>query len=124
MGRDRNENGTRPRASRAWPGSLGRPCWICRAMGLRGEIDYSLPPTHPYSFEVDHLVPVSMGGDLYDRDNIDATHRCCNQWRSNRSVEQAMEIARRRRHGRRGWGVWILGHRGREAPPRHRGPGT
>ena len=123
MGRDRNENGTRSRANRAWPGSLGRPCWICRAMGLRGEIDYSLPPTHPYSFEVDHLVPVSMGGDLYDRDNIDATHRCCNQWRSNRSVEEVMEIARLRRR-QRGWGVWILGHRGREAPPRHRGPGT
>ena len=44
MGRDRNENGTRPRASRAWPGSLGRPCWICRAMGLRGEIATPFPP--------------------------------------------------------------------------------
>jgi hypothetical protein len=63
-------------------------------MGLRGEIDYSLPPTHPYSFEVDHLVPVSMGGDLYDRDNIDATHRCCNQWRGNRGVEEVLAIAR------------------------------
>jgi len=53
---------------------------------------------------VDYLVPVSMGGDLYDRDNIDATHRCCNQWRSNRSVEEVMEIARLRRR-QRGWGV-------------------
>ena len=99
MGRDRNENGTRSRANRAWLRSLGRPRRICRAMGLRGEIGYSLPPTHPYSFEVDHLVPVSMGGELYDRDNIDATHRCRNQWRSNRSVEEVMEIARLRRGG-------------------------
>jgi hypothetical protein len=65
---------------------------------------HSLPPTHPDSFEVDHLVPVNMGGNLYDRDNIDATHRCFNQWRSNRSVEEVMEIARLRRR-QRGWGV-------------------
>lgn len=79
---------------RRWLRSQGRPCWICRAFGKPGTIDYSLPAGHPYSFEVDELVPVSMGGSPTSRANVDAAHRCCNQWRSNKSVAEVLALAK------------------------------
>jgi len=90
----RNANGSRYRKGRAALRARGEPCWICRAFGRAGDIDYSLPARHPYSFELDHLVPISKGGDPYDPRNQAATHRCCNEWRGNRSVEEVMAIAR------------------------------
>lgn len=75
------------------------PCWICRAFGLPGDIDYSLPAGDPRSFELDHLVPVSKGGAPYDLRNCAASHRSCNEWRSNRSVAEVMEIATASRSG-------------------------
>lgn len=44
-------------------------------------IDYGLPPGDPRAFECDEIVPVSRGGSPYDRANVDASHRCCNNWR-------------------------------------------
>lgn len=79
---------------RKWLRSQGRPCWICRAFGRPGHIDYSLPAGHPLSFEVDELVPVSKGGSPTSRANVDAAHRRCNQWRGNRSVDEVLRIAR------------------------------
>ena len=85
-----------------------RPCWICRAMGRTGTIDYSLRFPHPYSFEMDELIPVSkyqLGGYpsakacALDYKNLAATHRCCNQWRSNRTVDEVMRIAMSRAGG-------------------------
>lgn len=90
----RCSNGNARRKLRSWLMAQGRPCWICRAFGLDGEIDYSLPARHPLSFEVDELVPVSMGGSPLDRSNVDAAHRRCNQWRGNKSVAQVLMIAR------------------------------
>ena len=90
----RYSNGSRRRALRSWLRSQGRPCWICREFGRSGEIDYSLPAGHPMSFEVDELDPVSLGGDPLDPSNVDAAHRCCNQWRGNRTVAQVRAIAR------------------------------
>ena len=90
----RNSNGNARRKLRMWLRSQGRPCWICQAFGRNGDIDYSLPARHPYSFEVDELVPVSKGGSPIDRSNVDAAHRCCNQWRGNKSVAEVMRIAR------------------------------
>ena len=89
----RRANGTRRDALRMWLRSQGRPCWICRAFGRSGFIDYSLPSGHPMSFEVDELVPVSKGGSPLSRSNVDAAHRCCNQWRSNKSVEEVLRLA-------------------------------
>ena len=89
----RYANGTKRRSIRTWLRSQGRPCWICRAFGRPGYIDYSLPAGHPYSFEVDELVPVSKGGSPTSRGNVDAAHRCCNQWRSNKTVEQVLAMA-------------------------------
>lgn len=90
----RRSNGTRRDAVRSWLRSQRRPCWICRAFGRSGEIDYSLPARHPLSFEVDELVPVSLGGSPFARSNVDAAHRCCNQWRSNKTVDEVLRIAR------------------------------
>lgn len=88
----------------------GRPCWICRAMGRDGAIDYSLRYPHPYSFAVDELVPVSrywLGGyptaaaAALDYDNLAATHKCCNEWRGNKTVDEVLAIARGRIAGAR-----------------------
>ena len=94
MANPRSSNGNARRKLRLWLKSQGRPCWICQAFGRDAEIDYSLPSRHPYSFEVDELVPVSKGGSPFDRNNVDAVHRRCNQWRGNRSVAEVMRIAR------------------------------
>lgn len=75
----------------------GRGCWICRAFGRRDSIDYDLPPGHPMSFELDELIPVSKGGSPYLYANVDATHRACNQWRSNKDVAEVLRIARGRK---------------------------
>lgn len=93
----RRANGTRRDAVRSWLRAQGRPCWICRAFGKVGTIDYSLPAGHPLSFECDELVPVSKGGSPYLRSNVDAAHRCCNQWRGARPVAEVLEIAARSR---------------------------
>ena len=92
-GNPRASNGNARRKAVAWLRAQGRPCWICQAFGRPASIDYSLPAGHPGSFEVDELVPVSRGGSPTDHANLAATHRACNEWRSNRSVEWVMEQA-------------------------------
>jgi hypothetical protein len=80
-----------------------RPCWICRAFGKTGRINYSLRFPHPYSFVLDELVPVSkywMGGyqsaeaAALDYNNLAAAHKVCNEWRGNKTVDEVMAIAR------------------------------
>lgn len=90
----RYANGNARTKLRRWLMAQGRPCWICRAFGRDGTIDYTLPRGHPYAFEVDELIPISKGGSPIDRNNVDATHRRCNQWRSNKSVATVLRIAR------------------------------
>lgn len=77
----RYANGAARRKVRAWLRAQGRPCHIC---GMA--IDYSLPAGHPMSFEVDEIVPVSLGGSPYDRDNVAAAHRICNERRGNKPI--------------------------------------
>ena len=38
------------------------------------------------SFEVDEIVPVSLGGDPLDFANVAAAHRICNQRRGNKPL--------------------------------------
>ena len=66
-------------------------------------IDPSLPAGHPLCFELDELVPVSKGGSPVDMRNVAGSHRCCNQWRSARSVETVERI---RAEGLRRYGRW------------------
>jgi len=91
----RKSNGHRWRQDVDWLRAQGRGCWICREFGRPDAIDYALPPSHPMSFSADHLVPVSKGGSLYDRENLDAAHKACNVWRRDRSVAEVIAIARR-----------------------------
>lgn len=77
-------NGSARRKLRKWLRDQGRPCHIC---GL--PIDYGLPAGDPMSFEVDELVPVSKGGSPYERGNVDAAHRICNERRGNRDLSAA-----------------------------------
>ena len=91
----RRSNGTARTKLRRWLKAQGRPCWICVAFGRKGDIDYSLPHTHPFAFEVDELVPIALGGDP----------RCCNEWRGAMTVEQVLaEAARGPTHNRRSEG--------------------
>lgn len=110
-GNARRSNGSRRNANRARMRAEGRGCWICRAFGRPDAIDYSLPARHPMSFELDELVPVSkywLGGYAtpeacaMDYANNDATHRCCNNWRKNKTVAQVLELAARARAGKKG----------------------
>jgi 5-methylcytosine-specific restriction endonuclease McrA len=54
----------------------------CTACGV--ELDLSLPRTHPASAQVDHIIPVSRGGAMYDRANLTSMCRACNREKSDR----------------------------------------
>lgn len=51
-------------------------CWLCG-----GAIDKALRFPHPWSFSVDHVIPVEMGGAQNDRNNMRAAHLRHNQER-------------------------------------------
>ena len=66
--------GSRRRKLRARLKAMRLPCAICG-----GPIDYDLPAGDPMSFEVDEIVPVSLGGSELDWTNLQPAHRVCNQ---------------------------------------------
>ena len=96
----RRTNGAARDKVRARLKAEGRGCWICRAFGRPDAINYDLPAGHPGAFEVDELIPVSKGGSPLEYDNLEATHRGCNEWRGNRSVAEVINIAKGVGHGR------------------------
>lgn len=49
-------------------------CAICHRV-----IDVDAPAFSPLAVEVDHIVPRSRGGSLYDVDNLQLTHSKCNR---------------------------------------------
>ena len=75
----RRANGHRRDQVRRWLKAQALPCALC-GQG----IDYGLPPGHPLSFEVDEIVPVSLGGSPFDRANVQPAHRICNERKGNR----------------------------------------
>lgn len=96
----RTTDGNARRKLRAWLRDQGYPCALCGA-----PIDYSLPAGHPDAYEMDEVVPVSRYWlHLYNRqqrcwagpyesgkaaalarENVQATHRHCNQEKGNRT---------------------------------------
>ena len=72
-------NGSRRRKLRARLKAMRLPCAICG-----GPIDYDLPAGDPMSFEVDEIVPVSLGGSELDWTNLQPAHRVCNQRKGNK----------------------------------------
>lgn len=75
----RRANSTRRNKLRARIKAQGLPCALCG-----GPIDYSLPAGDPMSYEVDEIIPVSLGGDPLDIDNCQPVHRICNQRKGNK----------------------------------------
>jgi len=49
-------------------------CAICHTF-----IDLDAPAFSPLAVEVDHIVPRSRGGSLYELDNLQLTHSKCNR---------------------------------------------
>lgn len=70
--------------------ALGDPCARCGH-----NIDPTLDPRHPLSFTLDHIAPLSRGGDLLDPANARAMHRRCNSARGNRVGPQPIKTSRR-----------------------------
>ncbi|MDN5858588.1 MAG: HNH endonuclease [Pseudonocardia sp.] len=66
-------------------------CWICG-----DEIDMSLSGLSAMGATGDHIVPVSDGGALLDRDNVRAAHNVCNRRRHVRYKQQKRMEARGR----------------------------
>lgn len=81
------DNGTRRRALRARVLQAHDRCAIC---GL--PVDKAVRTPHPLSAEVDEIVPVSKGGSPLAFDNLQLAHRCCNRWRSDRSMRYVKEL--------------------------------
>lgn len=48
-------------------------CWLCGH-----PLNKTLPRDHPLAAVVDHVIPLSKGGDPLDRANLRAAHRRCN----------------------------------------------
>ena len=71
--------------------ALGLPCWLCGH-----NIDGTLDARHRMSFTLDHLVPLSRGGDLLDPANARSAHRACNSSRGNRPATRTPQRASRR----------------------------
>ena len=83
----RYKNGALRRKYRARFKAMGAPCGICG--GKLGPIHYDEPSdaSHPLSFVIDEIIPVSKaefygyksGGDAAaDWNNLQPAHRCCN----------------------------------------------
>ena len=56
-------------------------CWLCLK-----PVDTKLPHGLPESPEVDEVLPVSKGGDPYDRKNCRLAHRLCQATKSEATV--------------------------------------
>lgn len=57
-------------------------CAICHKL-----IDVEAPAFSPLAVEVDHIVPRSRGGALYEIDNLQLTHSVCNRKKGSRMAE-------------------------------------
>jgi 5-methylcytosine-specific restriction endonuclease McrA len=83
-------NGRPYRRLCAWQRSLGLPCWICGH-----HIDLTLDARSAWSFTLDHMIPLSKGGDLLDPANARSAHRRCNSARGNRTAPRLTGTSRR-----------------------------
>ena len=93
MGNPRRVNGYKRDMLRKRVAALGLPCALCGQ-----PIDYTLTTyidpkdgkrkRHPLSYELDEIVPISKGGSHVDIDNVQPTHRICNQKRGNRMLHR------------------------------------
>ena len=59
---------------------------VCHLCGTK--VDKSLPAGLPGSPEVDEIIPVSLGGDPFDRSGCRLSHKSCNARRGNMTVSE------------------------------------
>lgn len=57
------------------------PCYLCG-----NDIDYTLKSPDPWSFEIDHIIPLTLGG-TDDLDNLGPSHRQCNRNKGARAYD-------------------------------------
>ncbi len=67
-------NGRNRRDYRRAVTTLRRTATVCHLCGQG--IDPDLPPSHPWAFTADHVVPVGLGGDILGQ--LQPAHRTCN----------------------------------------------
>ena len=91
MNNPRRSNSTKRNKLRAQVLREETNCWLCGQF-----VDVKLKAGLPESPEVDEILPVSLGGNPYDRSNTRLAHRLCNQKRSNKLPAEAIEAARNR----------------------------
>jgi 5-methylcytosine-specific restriction endonuclease McrA len=72
----RNDNTRWRNARRRTIARSGGACQLCG-----DPLAPQAPAKHPDATEVDHIVPLSQGGDPYSLDNLRAVHRRCHQKR-------------------------------------------
>lgn len=60
--------------------------WVCALCGV--PIPKDVGPQHPLHASIDHIVPLSKGG-AHSPLNVQAAHRICNGWKSDRIVAAA-----------------------------------
>lgn len=87
-------NGRRYRTLCKEQRALGLPCWWC-GQDIRYDITGPLASRHRWAFTLDHLVPLSRGGDLLDPANARSAHRYCNSARGNRTAIKQARASRR-----------------------------
>lgn len=61
-------------------------CALCHTF-----IDVEAPAFSPLAVEVDHIVPRSRGGSLYELENLQLTHSKCNRKKGARMAEDYAE---------------------------------
>ncbi|MHC3392080.1 HNH endonuclease [Streptomyces lavendulocolor] len=88
-------NGRRYRTLCEQQRALRLPCWLC-GHDIRYDITGPDAGKHPWAFTLDHLIPLSRGGDLLDPANARSAHRRCNSARGNRTTTRPLERSSRR----------------------------
>lgn len=88
MPNPRQANGHRRRQLRARVLREEDDCWRCGQ-----PVDKTLPPHLDGSPEVDEVIPIGLGGDPLDRNNVRLAHRLCNV-RAGQQTKQAIKARR------------------------------
>lgn len=59
--------------------------------GICGQpVDKKIKPPHPLSPTVDHIIPISKGGNPSALSNLQLAHRCCNRAKADKLFISAM----------------------------------
>ena len=80
---------------------------VCAICG--GPVDKTLKAPHPMSAVVDHIIPVSKGGDPAAMENLQLTHWACNRQKSDKLPAAAVKETAQGVDPK-SWLKWAAGH--------------